>query len=102
MRLTSVDLPAPVLPTIAVVWPGAVENETPREHRVLGARDSGSPTSSNSSAPWVATSRTGSVGGTTLGSVSSTSWMRSADTDARGIIETMKVAITTDMRICTR
>ncbi len=28
--------------------------------------------------------------------------MRSADTDARGIIEIMKVAITTDMRICTR
>ena len=28
--------------------------------------------------------------------------MRSADTDARGIIEIMNVAITTDMRICTR
>jgi len=28
--------------------------------------------------------------------------MRSADTDARGIIEIMKVAMTTDMRICTR
>ena len=27
MRLTSVVLPAPVLPTIAVVWPGAVANE---------------------------------------------------------------------------
>ena len=28
--------------------------------------------------------------------------MRSADTDARGIIEIMNVAMTTDMRICTR
>ena len=35
-------------------------------------------------------------------SVSSTSWMRSDDTDARGIIDTMKVAIITDNRICTR
>jgi hypothetical protein len=34
--------------------------------------------------------------------VSSTSWMRSAETAALGIIEIMKVAITTDMRICTR
>ena len=28
--------------------------------------------------------------------------MRSAETDARGIIEIMNVAITTDIRICTR
>ena len=27
---------------------------------------------------------------------------RSADTDARGIMEITKVAMTTDMRICTR
>ena len=37
MRLTSVVFPAPVLPTIAVVCPGAVEKEMSREHRVLGA-----------------------------------------------------------------
>ena len=29
MRLTSVDFPAPVLPTMAVVCPGAVAKETP-------------------------------------------------------------------------
>ena len=29
-------------------------------------------------------------------------FFRSAETEARGIIETMNVAITTDMRICTR
>src|SRR4051794_1954634 len=48
------------------------------------------------------TLRTGSTGGTTLGSVSSTSWIRSADTAARGTMETTKVAITTDIKICTR
>ena len=101
MRLTSVVLPAPVLPTIAVVWPGAVANEMPLSTGVLGARVVEADVA-NSSAPGSSTSRTGSTGGTTLGSVSSTSWMRSADTDARGIIEIMKVAITTDMRICTR
>ena len=38
MRLTSVDLPAPVLPTIAVVWPGAVANEMSHSTGMLGAR----------------------------------------------------------------
>ena len=45
---------------------------------------------------------TGSAGGTTLESVSSTSWIRSAHTSARGIIMNMKVAIMTDIRICMR
>ena len=31
-----------------------------------------------------------------------TSWIRPADTDARGIIEIMNVAITTDIRIWIR
>ena len=44
----------------------------------------------------------GADGGTTDGSVSSTSAMRSAATDARGIIMNMKVAIMTDMRIWIR
>ena len=48
------------------------------------------------------TSRTGSAGGATDGSVSSTSWIRPPDTAARGTIEMVKVAITTDIRICTR
>ncbi len=45
---------------------------------------------------------TGSVGGTTDDSVSSTSPIRSAHTDARGTITSMKVAIITDIRIWTR
>ena len=38
MRLTSVVLPAPVLPTIAVVWPARRRERDVGEHRVLGAR----------------------------------------------------------------
>ncbi|CAM5724718.1 hypothetical protein SFUMM280S_03498 [Streptomyces fumanus] len=45
---------------------------------------------------------TGATGGTTLLSVSSTSWMRSAHTSARGTIMNMKVAIITDITICIR
>ena len=52
--------------------------------------------------PWSSTSRIGVAGGTTDGSVSSTSWMRPADTAERGIIDSMNVAIITDIRICTR
>ncbi len=102
IRLTSVVLPAPVLPTIAVVWPGAVANETSLSTGCSAPGIVEARRRSNSSAPGVTTSRTGSTGGTTLGSVSSTSWMRSAETEARGIIEITNVAITTDIRICTR
>ena len=45
---------------------------------------------------------TGSVGVCTELSVSSTAWMRPAETVARGIIIAMKVAIITDMRIWMR
>ena len=45
---------------------------------------------------------TTSVGAWTDDSVSSTSWMRPAETVARGIIIAMKVAIITDMRIWMR
>ena len=45
---------------------------------------------------------TGSAGGTTEVSVSSTSAIRSAHTDARGIMISMNVAIITDIRICIR
>jgi len=45
---------------------------------------------------------TGAAAGTTEPSVSRTSMMRSAQTDARGIITAMKVAIMTAIRICTR
>ena len=43
-----------------------------------------------------------SAGGRTLGSVSSTSVMRSADTSARGNSMNMNVAIITDIRIWMR
>ena len=45
---------------------------------------------------------TGLAGSATEDTVSRTSPIRSADTDARGIIIDMKVAIITAMRICTR
>ena len=38
MRLIRVDLPLPVLPTIAVVWPGSGTERDRVEDRVLGAR----------------------------------------------------------------
>ena len=72
------------------------------EHRVLGARVVEADVAELERAVRRRRRAPGSSGGTTLGSVSSTSWMRSADTDARGIIDTMNVAITTDIRICTR
>ncbi len=45
---------------------------------------------------------TGTVGRTTEDSVSSTSWIRSAQTAARGTITTMNVAIITANRIWIR
>ena len=45
---------------------------------------------------------TPSVGGTTDDSVRRTSSIRSAETAARGAISSRNVAISTDMRICTR
>ena len=45
---------------------------------------------------------TGSAAGTTDDAVSSTSWMRSADTAARGTSTAMNVAIITAIRICVR
>ncbi len=52
-------------------------------------------------ARWAAT-LCGESGGSTAGSVSSTSTIRSAQTSARGIIMNMNVAIITDIRICSR
>ena len=45
---------------------------------------------------------TGAAGACTVDSVSRTSWMRPAETVARGIIIDMNVAIMTDMRIWMR
>ena len=55
-----------------------------------------------SSSPCLVTVVTGFTGGTTLESVSSTSWMRSAHTSARGTMTNMNVAIMTAIRICIR
>ena len=82
--------------------PGRGRERDVAEHRVLGAGVVEADVAELERAVRRRRRAPGSAGGTTLGSVSSTSWMRSADTDARGIIDTMNVAITTDIRICTR
>ncbi len=98
---SSVVLPAPVLPMIAVVSPAPARNEMSRS---TGAAAPGywNATSRSSTSAWVSSSVTGRCGGTTDDSVSSTSTIRSAQTAARGTIISMKVAIMTDIRICIR
>ena len=102
MRLTSVVLPAPVLPTIAVVWPGAVANEMSLSTGVLGARVVEADVAELERA--VLDDVAHRVGGRNDARrrCRAPPGCGPADTDARGIIETMNVAITTDIRICTR
>ena len=102
MRLTIVVLPAPVLPMIAVVSPGADSERDVVEHRMTGAGVGERDVDGTRSCPARSTSVTGDSGGRTDDSVSSTSTTRSAATDARGIIDSMNVTITTDIRICSR
>ena len=99
-RLTRVDLPEPVDPMTAVVSPGRTVNEMSQS---TGASAPGyvNRTLSNSRTPASPSGR-GSVGGTTLVSVRSTSQMRFADTDALGAIMKSIVLIMTDIRICIR
>ena len=99
---SSVVLPAPVLPTIAVVWPGAGGEGDVGQHRVFGARVVEADVAELDLGRVDRPLRPGGRAARTVDSVSSTSWMRPADTDARGIIEIMKVAITTDIRIWMR
>ena len=99
---TRVVLPAPVLPTMAVVVPATVVKEMSRQHRLLGAGVVEADVAQLESPRLGQRRPPGRPGGTTLDGVSSTSWIRSEDTEARGIIDTMNVAITTDHRICTR
>jgi len=54
---------------------------------------------SNATTPEVRSSLTGCDGGSTEDSVSNTSWMRSAQTAARGAMISRKVAIITDIKI---
>ena len=101
MRLTSVDLPDPVLPMTAKVSPAFTDTLTSNS---TGCSAFGyeNPTPRISSEGEVDVGVIGVNGGTTDDSVSRTSMIRSADTDARGYSAPMKVAIMTAIRICTR
>ena len=104
MRLISVDLPLPVLPTIAVVSPGPARNEMSRrtgssapgiaELDVVGTR----PRRAGPGRSGV----TGCSGSRIIGSVSSTSRIRPAETAPRGTRMNMKTAVRTANRIWAR
>ncbi len=97
---TSVDLPEPVEPTTAVVVPGRAVSETP-------CNTGRSAPSCRNVAFSSRISPMSGCGGTVpapevsiAGRVESTSVIRSAHTDARGMITRMNVAIRTATRIC--
>ncbi len=102
MRLISVDLPLPVLPTIAVVWPGSIANEIDLR---TGSSAPGYRKVTSRNATWPrgrprSPSRlTGVWGSARLTSVSRTSWIRSAEAAARGTMTNMITAIITENRI---
>ena len=91
-------LPAPVLPMIAVVWPATRLERDVAQHRVVGARV---PELDLAELERAAAVELGDRvrGGTTDDSELSTSAMRSALTDARGVIIATNVASITDIRI---
>jgi len=95
---SNVVLPAPVLPMIAVVVPGAAVNVTSCS---TGASAPGyvNPAPRSSSAPVGSLGVTGSAGGATDDSVSSTSMIRSAHTAARGAMIATNMPIITEMRM---
>ena len=96
-------LPAPVLPTMAVVVPGRGGEGDVAEHRLLGARVVEADAAQLERAVARAASRTGSAGGTTrrLG-VEHLLDAAAGRPTARGTIDSVNVAITTDIRIWTR
>ncbi len=101
IKLSRVVFPAPVLPMIAVVIPA------PDRSEISDSTDSSAPgylndTSRNSTSPRPASVGRGAATSTTDDSMSSTSWMRSADTAARGAIIAIIVPIITAIRICVR
>ena len=98
MRFTSVVLPGTGRADDGGGLAGLRREGDVAEDRMAGARVA-EPDVSNSSSPCRTRFVTPSVGGTTDGSVSSTSPMRSAETDARGRSMNMNVAIITAMRI---
>ena len=98
---SNVVLPAPVLPMIAVVFPGDAVK--------LMSRSTGSaapgywkPACSKTSSPRPTKFLIGVTGGRTEDSVPSTSVIRSAQTVARGTMIITKVAIMTENRIWIR
>ena len=99
MSETRVDLPLPVLPTIAVTVPGMHRIET-FDRTGVSAPGYVNPAPPNSTTPYGLVGRRGWAGAGTVASVSSTSVMRSAHTAARGITTANMVAMTTDIRIC--
>ena len=95
-------LPAPVDPTIAVVVPGSQRDAHLAQHGRLGAGvGEGDPAQLDGDRAG-GDRAAAAPAACTLDSVSRTSWMRPAETVARGIIIAMKVAIITDMRIWMR
>ena len=100
-RLSSVVLPAPVLPMIAVVSPATALNEMSQS---TGKSAPGylNSTSRSSSELRSSSTVTGSAGGTTDDFASSTSTIRSALTEARGVSIATNVASITDIRIWIR
>lgn len=85
----------------AVVSPGrAISEMSLRTGCSAPGKRNSTPRSSSS--PWRRSSVTGFSGGVTLESVARTSWMRSAQTSARGSIITMNVAIMIDIRMYMR
>ena len=107
MRLTSVVLPLPVLPTMAVVWPGRAVELDVAQDRLLGARVAELDIAELDRA-------TGRVGGRDAGGppgasgswmtgwVSRTSRIRPSETAARGMNTNMNTAMITANRICMR
>ena len=97
-RLISVVFPEPVLPMTATVWPGTRLEGDVVNHRRLGPGigEADVPHLEGSGRPEL---RTGLAGGATEGWVSSTSWIRSPLTAARGASTATKVVIMTAIRI---
>ncbi len=87
---------------IAVVWPGRATKEMSLQHRRLGARVAELDVAQLEVPLPRQLGHRDRAAATTVDSVSSTSWMRSAQTAARGTIMNMKVAIITAIRICMR
>ena len=84
MRLIRVVLPLPVLPTMAVVWPGRGRERDVAQDRVLGAGVAELDVAELDAARRASDGAGDRSGSAIDGSVSRTSWMRPAETAAAG------------------